>query len=60
MVKVEFAKDRETKRTWRYQEVKSDADEELIGTLYIKKFALENAFGRTPERLTVTIGEPQE
>lgn len=59
MLKVEFAKERETRRTWRYQEVKGDAGEELVGTLYVKKFALENAFGRAPERLTVTIEERQ-
>ena len=55
MLNVEFVKERETKRTWRYQEVKGEAAEELVGTLYVQKSALESAFGQAPERLTVTI-----
>ncbi len=57
MLKVEFVRERETKRTWRYQEVKGEAAEELVGTLYVKKSALESAFGQTPERLAVTMEE---
>ncbi len=59
MLKVEFVKERETKRTWRYQEVKGEATEELVGTLYVKKSALEGAFGKTPDRLTVTIDKKE-
>ena len=57
MLKVELVKERETKRTWRYQEVKGESAEEVVGTLYVQKSALESAFGKTPERLAVTIEE---
>lgn len=50
-VTVEFAFERETKRTYRFQEV-TDGGEALIGTLYIQQSAFD---GKKPEKVTVTV-----
>ncbi len=50
-MKLEFKYERDTKHTYRYQEVAPEG-EEKIGTLYIKKSALGN---KAPATLTVTI-----
>lgn len=52
-ITVEFVKERETKGTWRYQEVPPENAEAVIGTLYVRKFALADV--GVPERFTVTI-----
>jgi len=50
---IEFAKERETKNTIRYQE---QGDAPMIGTLYIQKLALKSiGNGNYPDSITVTI-----
>ncbi len=56
-MKAKFIKDRETKNTWRYQEM---ADPPMVGTLYIKKYALKQNFTQVPEYVEVTIEEVEK
>ena len=51
-IKVEFLKERETKRTWRFAE-KGDPELHVVGTLYVKKVALKQI--GDPSKLVVTI-----
>jgi hypothetical protein len=53
-LELEFVRERETKGTWRYQEVESTDGEPAVGTLYLQKAALGE---RAPDRLRVTIEE---
>lgn len=53
-MELKFKRERETKNTWRYNEVSEDGVEQ-IGSLYIQKWALKQAFGQAPEVITVTI-----
>ena len=46
--KLKFKFERETKRTYRFLE---EADDPVVGTLYVK----QSAFDRRPNRLEVTI-----
>ena len=48
---LEFKFEKDTKNTYRYQEVAPEG-EEKIGTLYVKKSALAN---KAPAKLTVTV-----
>mgnify|MGYP001343360088 CR=1 FL=1 len=48
---VNFKVEKETKGTWRYVEV-GDINNQIIGTLYIKKPALN---GKVPQTLVVTV-----
>jgi len=48
-----FARDEETRNTYRYREV-SEVDPPVVGTLYIQKEVLGT---NPPERLTVTVQE---
>lgn len=51
-----FHKERDTKATRRYQEETEEGTRGAVGTLYVLREALENAFGDPiPESLTVTI-----
>ena len=51
---VEFAKERETKNTVRFQEVESPAgDPPVVGTLYVQKWVLNRL--DNPERIAVAI-----
>lgn len=47
---VNFQKEKETKRTWRFQE---EADEPVIGAIYIQKTVFGD--GPVPEKITATI-----
>jgi hypothetical protein len=47
-----FRREKETKGTFRYQEVENAAGETTVGSLYLKKAALGE---EPPERLRVTI-----
>jgi hypothetical protein len=49
---LEFVRERETKGTWRYQEVESGDGEPAVGSLYVQKSALGD---RPPDKLRVTI-----
>jgi hypothetical protein len=49
---LEFRKAKETKGTFRYEEVEAAGGEVAVGSLYIKKAALGD---QPPERLRVTI-----
>lgn len=53
---INFKRERETKNTWRFNEV-SDDGVEAIGALYIQKWALKQTFGNVPEALSVSIEE---
>ncbi len=48
---LKFVQEKETKGTVRFKEVGAP-DEVVVGTLYVKKAALEEPY---PEKLTVTI-----
>lgn len=56
-IEVSFKVEKQTKNTIRYREFDSSLDlEKVIGTLYIQKDAIKEAFGGTiPDKLTVTI-----
>lgn len=56
-MQVTLTLERETKNTYRYQEVEDD--KVVIGTLYIKKSAMRRLVGDDgpAEKLTVTIEE---
>ena len=47
-----FTKEKDTKGTFRYQEVEGAGGETVVGSLYVKKPALGD---EPPERLRVTI-----
>ena len=47
---LQFAKEKETKNTIRYQEQPEEGQPPIIGTLYVAKF-----WARGVDRLTVTI-----
>ncbi len=49
-IQLSFAKDRETKNTIRFEE---QAEEPIVGTLYVKKTALETI--SNPDTVTVTV-----
>ena len=49
-----FKKEKETKGTFRYQEVEGPGGETVVGSLYVKKTSLGD---EPPERLRVTIEE---
>ena len=50
---LEFVKEKETKNTIRYQEVKEEEDEDIvIGSLYVQKNFLPE---KIPENLKITI-----
>lgn len=48
-----FEKERETKGTWRFEEVTRDDEEPIVRTLYVRKSTL-NRIGN-PDRLSVAI-----
>ena len=50
---ITLEKEKETKRTIRYA-ITADS-EDGIDTVYIQKRALQKAFGRIPEKVTVTV-----
>jgi len=50
---IEFAKDRETKNTVRYEELVDEMDVSKVGYLYVQKHALKEL--GFPETLKVTI-----
>ncbi len=52
-VSVTMKRARETKRTFRYEEVVADGQEATIGTLYVPKIVLGEMGG--PEEITVTV-----
>ena len=52
---LEFHKAKETKGTFRYEEVEAAGREMAVGSLYVKKSALGE---QPPERLRVTIESP--
>lgn len=47
-----FVFERETKNTYRFEEMPNDDDKTIVGTLYVQK----SAFEHIPSMLTVTIG----
>jgi len=49
---LEFIKEKETKNTIRYQEVKDEGGEIVIGPLYIQKAFLPD---KIPEKIKITI-----
>jgi hypothetical protein len=49
---LEFVREKETKGTWRYQEVETTEGGGAVGSLYIRKPAMGD---QPPERLRVTI-----
>lgn len=49
---LEFVRERETKGTWRYQEVESANGEPAVGSLYVQKAQLGDP---APMRLRVII-----
>jgi hypothetical protein len=51
---LEFRKAKETKGTFRYEEVEAAGREPAVGSLYVKKVTLGES---PPERLRVTIEE---
>jgi hypothetical protein len=51
-LQLEFSREKETPGTWRYQEVEVAGQEPAVGSLYVKKSALD---GDPPARLRVTI-----
>lgn len=51
---LQFRKEKETKGTYRYQELEGSSGETVVGSLYIRK----GAFGDPPERLQVIIEAP--
>jgi hypothetical protein len=51
---LEFRKAKETKGTFRYEEVEAAGGEVAVGSLYVKKGTLGE---QPPERLRVTIEE---
>ncbi len=53
-IQIQFAREKETKRTWRYAEVETEGPP-IVGSLYVQKWALREEFGEVPERLDVTI-----
>lgn len=50
---IMFTKKRETKGTWLFEETVANGDVESIGTLYVKKHALQ-AMG-WPQSLRITV-----
>ncbi|MFQ5885661.1 MAG: hypothetical protein ACE5II_00340 [Anaerolineae bacterium] len=54
-ITIEFAFERETKNTFRYQEVVEPGYPSKVGTIYIQKWIVGS---KAPARLKVTI-EPQ-
>jgi hypothetical protein len=50
-IRVEFEFERETKHTFRYQEVTAGKPE-VVGTLYVQQSAFG---GRAPQKIQVTI-----
>ena len=55
-ISLSFILEKETKGTQRYVE-DAERSERVIGTLYIRKTALEQFGGKAPRHLTVTITE---
>ena len=55
-MEIEFEIERATKNTIRYKEIGKPVQ---VGTLYVKKRALEEEFDGFPERLVVTIEEAE-
>ena len=51
-IELKFIYQKETIGTYRYSEVHDDKTPPAVGTLYIRKYAIE---GSRPERLTVII-----
>lgn len=52
---LQFRKEKETKGTYRYQELEGSSGDAVVGSLYVRK----GAFGDSPpERLQVTIEAP--
>ena len=51
-MELKFVYQKETTGTYRYAEVHDEKVPPVVGTLYIRKYAIE---GARPERLTVTI-----
>jgi hypothetical protein len=49
---LEFRREKETKGTFRYEEVEAAGRETAVGSLYVKKTALGE---QPPQRLRVTI-----
>lgn len=49
-----FTKKKETKGTWMFEEQVPNGEVEAIGTLYVKKHALQSM--GWPQTLSVTIG----
>ncbi len=52
LLTVTFALERETKGAYRYAEAVAEGAEALMGTIYVRKAALQ---GPAPARLTVTL-----
>lgn len=53
-IEIIFEPERETKRTWRYQEVVEDAAEPIVGQVYVPKTTLAE-LGADGGRLRMTI-----
>ena len=53
-VSIKFHKERETKNTWRFAE-DGDPEQHKVGTLYVQKRALAEAFSEVPESVVVEI-----
>lgn len=51
---IKFRKERETKNTWRYEEIAEDGIT-VIGTIYFQKWALKERFKTPPDTLTLTV-----
>lgn len=54
-MKAKFIKEKETKGTFRYKELTPNDSPPIIGTIYIKKYALADNFQVVPEWIEVTI-----
>jgi len=55
-MELKFKFERETKNTFRFQEVVEEGEEAVVGTLYVRKAAFKSKV----EFLTVTIKEATE
>jgi len=53
-IEVSLKKEKETKRTIRYQS-ESEWGDDAISTLYISKRSLHEVFGEFPDKITVTV-----
>jgi len=55
-IKVSFVMERETKNTFRYAEDVDNADDAVIGSLYIQKKALPEGDAPAKVSLVITLG----